>query len=269
MLRDPLPAFTPGIDWSLPADIYHAIPACGSGDVKRLLRSPAHYRAGSQPASDALEVGHSLHLSVFEPARFAAEVVAAPKVDRRTTAGKAAYAAFEAEHAGKTVLSAADMDVVLQASAAVRSHRGAATLLDAGAPEVSLQWADAATGTPCKARIDWLRPDGVLLDLKSTRDASPDGFAREIVRYGYHLQAAHYLTGARTVLAEPVSAFVLIGVEKEPPYAVGVYVLDDDAVVRAAERVSVALARWAECTSAGAWPAYGDLIQPIQLPAWA
>ncbi len=265
-------AQTPLIDWMMPADEYHALAALGSSDVKAILRSPAHFKAranADDEPTEAKEIGTALHMAVFEPARFASEVVASPTFDRRTKAGKADAEAFEAAHAGKLILSASNHLIVQHASASVRAHRGAAALLAAGQPEVTFQWTDTTSGAPCKARVDWLRPDGVLVDLKSTRDASPAGFVREIVRFGYHLQAAHYMAGARAVLQEPPQAFVLIAVEKEPPFACGVYVLDDDARVRAAGRVAAALARWAECNAAGSWPAYSDLIEPITLPAWA
>jgi divinyl protochlorophyllide a 8-vinyl-reductase len=41
-----------------------------------------------------------------------------------------------------------------------------------------------------------------VVDLKTGRDASPTGFARAIGQYGYALQAAWYLAGARAVLRE-------------------------------------------------------------------
>ena len=265
-------ATPPLIDWMMPADEYHALAALGSSDVKAILRSPAHFKARAEDEDEPTEaklIGTALHMAVFEPARFADEVVASPKFDRRTKSGKALADEFDAAHAGRLVLSREDFDTVVCCGDAVRAHRGASTLLAAGQPEVTFQWTDAESGAPCKARVDWLRPDGVLVDLKSTRDASPAGFVREIVRFGYHLQAAHYMAGARVVLQEPPQAFVMIAVEKEPPFACGVYVLDDDARVRAADRVAAALMRWAECNAAGSWPAYSDLIEPITLPAWA
>lgn len=258
--------------YDLPADKYHALPAIGSSDVKAILRSPAHYRvraAADNESTQSQDIGTATHLAVLEPARFELEVVGAPRVDRRTSAGKAAAAAFEGLHAGKLILSGDDFDTVSRIADAVRSHPGARTLLDAGAAEVSMLWTDEETSTPCKARADWLRSDGILVDLKTTRDASPAGFRREIAQHRYHVQAAHYFNGARAVFGDDPPAWVFIAVEKEPPFAVGVYMLDREAIDKARELVASAYRAWRGCTESGSWPAYGDLIEPITLPAWA
>lgn len=266
------PAFVCGVTYGMPEAQYHAIPALGSTDVKRLLRSPAHYRAGldsDDEPSDAQQLGTAIHLAVLEPARFDAEVVVAPKFDRRTKAGKEAAEAFEAEHGAKLILPVDAFDTVRRVADAVRTHPAAAYLLAEGTLEVSLQWLDPATGTPCKARIDWLRPDHTKVDLKSARDASPAGFARAVGQYGYAIQQAHYMNGGRAVLQVEPPAFVFIAAETAPPYAVGVYVLDDEAVAAASGRVAEAMQRHADCRATGSWPAYSDLVQTITLPKWA
>lgn len=259
------------VDYGMSADDYHAIDALGSSDVKRLLRSPAHFKAGRdepREPSDAQQLGTAIHLGVLEPERFEREVALSPKFDRRTKDGKAAAAAFEAEHAGKHLLSADDFDLVRRCVDAVHAHPAAGSLLQHGVPEVSLRWPDAVHGVACKARLDWLRPDGGIVDLKSAIDASPGGFARAIGQFGYALQCAHYQLGAEAVLAQ-APYFAFIAVEKEPPFAVGVYVLDPESVEAARERVRTAYARYQECAAANAWPAYSPLIETINAPRWA
>jgi hypothetical protein len=269
-----LPVFpeASGIDYAMPQADYLALDAIGSSDIKRLLRSPAHYQAGrarSAEPTDAMVIGTAIHLAVLEPERFALEVVQRPTFDRRTTTGKAAFAAWTAEHAGRLALDAEDFDTVRRSADSVLAHPAARALLSEGAPEVSLRWDDPATATPCRARFDWLRPDLGAIDLKSTRDASPAGFPREIAQHGYHLQAAHYDMGAQAVLGQPLPYWIFIAIEKEAPYAVGVYSLDRESIDAASVRVADALARWRAATDSGRWPAYSDLIDPITLPKWA
>jgi hypothetical protein len=257
------------VSYDMPAEQYHAINALGSGDVQRILRSPAHYQAGPGASTDARDLGTAIHTAVLEPHLIDATVAVSPKFDRRTTAGKAAAAAFDAEHAGRLILEQADFDTVLRVRDAVHAHAGARTLLAQGAREVTLQWADPDTGCPAKARLDWLRPDGGCVDLKSTRDASPAAFRRAIANYGYHVQAAHYDHGSQHVLGAPFPYWIWIAVEKEPPYGVGVYVLDRNDIDRTQPRVRAAYERWAQCNESGVWPAYSSLIEPITLPEWA
>lgn len=266
------PVFTPGVRYDMPEAEYHALPALGSGDVSRLHRSAAHYRAkadADDESTDAQVIGTAIHLAVLEPARFAAEVVVSPAFNRRTNAGKADAEAWALVHAGRVVLEQDDYDIAQRCGDAVRAHPAARALLAEGAPEVTLQWIDEATGTPCKARLDWLRPDMGVVDLKSTRDAAPAGFARSIATFGYARQAAHYSRGVRAVLGVDMPFWTFIAVEKEPPFAVGVYVLDDESMAAAGAQVEAAYARHAECRASGRWPAYSDLIQTISLPRWA
>lgn len=262
---------TGDVVYGMPDTAYRAVDALGSTDIKRLLRSPAHFRAGRdepREPTDAMALGTLIHLAVLEPARFAAETVVAPKFDRRTTVGKQAAAAFEAEHAGKLVIAADDHDTACRVADAVQAHPAARALLTDGKPEVSLFWSDPDTGAPCRARLDWLRPDHGIVDLKSTEDASPAGFARAVARFGYVTQQAHYLSGAGLVLGDiPYMAFV--AVEKEPPYAVGVYTLDPNAVAAAFDRVRSAYGRYMDCVRSGQWPAYSALVETITPPAWA
>jgi hypothetical protein len=135
--------------------------------------------------------------------------------------------------------------------------------------EVTLQWVDADSGAPCRARLDWLAADGGVLDLKSTVDASPAGFANAIARYSYHLQEVHYRAGCEAVLGQQPPYFAFCAVEKVEPFVVGVYVLDADSLTGAWARREDALRRWAECNRTGRWPAYSDLIETITLPKWA
>ncbi len=268
----PIVAPPTGVDYAMPQADYLALEDLGSGDIKRLLRSPAHYLAERDKVTeptDAMVIGSAVHLAVLEPVRFSREVIVAPKFDRRTTSGKAAAAEFDAEYADHMKLTLADFDTVRRSADAVLAHPAARALLSEGAPEVTLRWVDATTGAPCRARFDWLRPDHGAVDLKTTRDASPGGFPREIAQHGYHLQAAHYDAGALAVLGQSLPYWAFVAVEKEPPFAVGVYVLDRESIDAAAARVADALGRWRASTDSGRWPAYSDLIEPITLPKWA
>jgi len=255
----------------LPHDEYLAAAGLSSTGLRELLRSPAHFvasRTAPRKPTEALVLGTAIHLGVLEPDRFASEVVERPKFDRRTKIGKADAETWDATNAGRIGLDADALADVRACVESVHAHPAAARLLADGRPEVSVLWADEDSGVACKARLDWWRDDGVIVDLKTTDDASPTAFARTVARYGYHVQAAWYARAA-AALGRPAPAFVFVAVEKTAPFAVGCYALDPEAMDAGRARVADALSTYEWCARASVWPAYSTLIESISLPAWA
>jgi len=267
LLVRPLDGFMP----NLPAEVYHAHEAMSASGAKKILRSPAHYRLmRTKPAepTEAMQFGTVVHCGVLEPDRLSSTVCIAPEINRRTNAGKAEYAAFCAENAGRIVMTREDYDRAMRCVDAVRAHPAAAKLLVGAEVEGSLFWRDARYDVPCKVRYD-LRNHGGLADLKTTDDASPETFARTIANYLYHVQAAHYVGGAEHVLNESPRFFAFIAVEKEEPHAVACYVLPGNAILAGAHLMNKALERYQAALAAGEWKGYPDTIEAIQLPRYA
>lgn len=169
------------------------------------------------------------------------------------------------EASGKTLLSAGDYENVLKISKTVRTHETAGRLLGIGEAEVTVL--TEMDDVPAKCRVDWLRP-GVIVDLKTTDDASPGGFSRSIASYGYDVQAAWYLDCCQAAGIE-AEAFIFIAVEKAAPYAVGIYELDYASLEVGRSKYQRALSLWKHCTATDEWPGYSPEIVTLQLPVWA
>jgi hypothetical protein len=148
-------------------------------------------------------------------------------------------------------------------ASSVRQHPAAYALLAQGKAEQSFWWDDATTGLRCKCRPDWYYGTTVV-DLKTTTDASPAGFARSVATFRYHVQASHYLSGLHGA-----ERFVFIAVEKTAPYAVAVYELDAEAMAAGNELRLRDLRMIADCRATSEWPGYGDDCQTLSLPKWA
>lgn len=252
------------IDISMSSEEYHSIPAVNASLLKQIARSPAHARAymtAPQETTAAMAFGTAFHACVLEPEKFAENYIVFSG-DRRTKAGKEDYEAIL--KANRIPLSDDDYSTITLMAGAIGDHDAAASFVRdrEGNAEASVFWRDERTGLQCKCRPDiWLGK--VLVDVKTTDDASPEGFAKSIVKYGYHLQAAHYLEGTGA------ESFVFVAVEKKPPYAVAVYVLDQLSLQYAIDKRNALLDYWADCQKAALFPAYSTGIQTISLPNWA
>ena len=264
----------PEILHDLPFDEYLKIHAASAHGLMLIERSPAHYRASIEAPrepSPAQALGTLTHLAVLEWDRYQALVRVAPDVDRRTKAGKASAAVFEAECAEiGAIVATAEQDAKARSMReAVISQPFARALLADGRAEVTMLWTDMATGVACKARADWVcSGHEVLVDIKTAADASERAFAKACGQWSYHIQAAHYVDAALACgLAE--RAFVFIAVEPEPPHAVGLYQLDEEALRVGRMRRDRALETYHECITSGIWPGYAQEIRTIEIPKWA
>ena len=218
----------------------------------------------------ALTFGRAFHCSQLEPAVFEPTYRVEPDFgDCRTRANKAARDDWRASNAGREFVSANDMAAIRGMQASVAAHPAASRLIQAGQSEVTLRWVDDVSGLACKSRADyWVREKRFVVDLKSTLDASPEQFAKDVYNYRYHVQDALY-RAAFAACGERIDHFAIVAVEKLPPYACAVYVLDEDAVAKGhhSARKNIELLR--ACLEKNVWPGYSPGVEQLSLPRWA
>lgn len=181
-----------------------------------------------------------------------------------------------AENDGKIIISDEEYAKAEAIAAAIKAHPIASKLLapGTGTAELSCYWVDEKTGVLCRCRPDFWRHDDIVVDLKTTNDASPEGFAKSIHNWRYHVQDPFYQDGIRASIEQSGSdrkqpkAFLFVAVEKTAPYAVGVYRLDSDSADIGRREYRDDLDTYAACLGTDKWPGYGDKIQAIGLPDW-
>ena len=257
---------------------YRAHPAVSRSELWVIHESPEkfkYFKENPPSPSNALIFGQFIHKMVLQPETLYEDFAVVPAVDRRTAAGKAAYAEFAEQAFGKTIVTEADALLASEMRAAVTANPIAAPLLD-GEKEREFFWVDEDTGEECKCRVDVLTTleDGrvAVVDYKSTKSANPDVFNNEIYRYGYHFQAAMYTEGVMHVLelAERPT-FILIAQEKTAPYAVNVVEVTPDVMTAGVDKYRELLGIYHDCKETGYWYGYngpfGD-INETYLPGY-
>lgn len=262
-------ATAPRLALDVPEADYHAGPELSSTGAKTILASPARYAWDREHPThrDVFDVGHAAHALILGTPLDVA-VVDAPDW-RGKPAREAKAAAYEA---GQVPLLASTWAEVREIAEAVLAHPTARTVLEReGVSEASAYWTDEATGVPCRARFDRLTTtdDGraLCVDVKTTADASPRGFAGSVAKFGYPQQDAWYCE-ALTVLGHDDPAFVFLAVEKVRPYLVGMYELREPDRQIGREKNALARQVWRDCTASGVWPGYADGIEFLDLPKW-
>lgn len=262
-------------------EAYHADTSrIGSSGLKLLAKkTPAHFYAEyldpnrvRKPQTAAMAFGSLLHTVVLEPEKLERKYIVKPEgIDRRTNAGKAAYAEFELAAMGKEITTGDDIRTAQLMRDSIFRHPGARLLLDAdGKAEETILFTHPETGSAGKARLDFINCErNLIIDVKTTEDASPAEFARSIYNYQYHLQSAWYLDGYFYKTGYAADGFVFIAVEKEPPFAAACYPIGVRSENIGRELYMKHLRIYEDCKAHNVWPAYGDTLQSLELPAWA
>ncbi len=258
-------------------DQYRSLPHINQSAIKYGQKSMAHMRAYLDGeikfTSDALSLGSLVHAVVLEEEYFKDMYAIMPKFDRRTKKGKADYEEFCQINEDRVICKEEDWETAMLMRDAVRSHPAASALLRRkGKVEQSLTWEDPDSGLNCKGRIDLLlegrgRQKPMIVDLKTTQDAGPD-FAKSIAKFGYHTQAAFYQDGMMHG-ENRNCGFTIIAVEKQPPYAVGVYLLDKAALEQGRKNYKKVLISWSKSVQSGTYQGYSDAPETLSLPDWA
>jgi hypothetical protein len=238
-----------------------------SSDIRRLLRSPAHYKNPTRFESPAMAFGSLVHTFVLEPHVAEARYRTKSDVDGRTKEGKTIrdWEASLATQQGIKFVNRSDYDAAVNITASVRSHLGCGSLLSGGLAEVSCVL-DGFCGVNVRIRPDYLT-DSSVVDLKTCVDGRQDAFCRSVINFGYEVQAAFYVDIAQTFDGNKRD-FYWVAVEKEAPFAVAVYKASDAMLQYGRAQYLKAIELYKECASLDLWPAYSQQIQHLDLPGW-
>lgn len=283
----------------LPDGLYHRGPGISKSGLDLIHRSPAHFKflkANPPPETRALHIGKAFHCLLLEPEKFKRDYIKSPYLEFRTREAKEWKERQEA--AGKFVIrtnsgdndiwNASEWDELNRMLESVMNHPIASTLFSEGVYEVSGYWVDKEktydvietakgpvnfsdvdpTFRLCKLRMDWYNyAHNIIVDLKTTEDASYSAFARSMIEYRYPVQDAFYRNGMLQ-LGKPVDEFVFVAVEKNPPYAVACYTLDAKAKQLGKNMYRRDLEKYHACRIGEEWPSY-EPMRDMELPNYA
>ena len=288
-----------GLHADIPAEEYHAIDRCSNSRLSLLEQSPAHAKEAIDnptPSTKSQRIGTAAHTAVLEPHLMDESLAVATQCAGTTNSGKQCSYSGKVRRNGSwycgthdpgedeageaydgLVVSEDDYEDIARMRDAVHAHPVAAELLEEGRPELTALFdhadVDKETGEvrselACKARIDTYHPDGVIVDLKTTRDASKDAFRKSLWNYGYFRQLAFYRYALHQ-LVQDVDLALIVAAEKKPPYGVAVYELSETTLKAGMRQLEDLLATYAECVRTDEWPCYPEEVQGLELPHWA
>lgn len=208
-LAIPRPEWTPG-----PSE-YHSTDRWSSSKLRAWLKSPAlyfgRYIEGSIPrkTSGPMDIGTAVGLRLLGGG---GEVIVSRVASRRGTAWEESVTAAGPDDVVLTKQQGEQVADILAgiardpSPAAQRCREWLTRARDElGTTEYAYAWTrDGTPDTGMQVRFDALLPQGpdraLVLDLKSTRRDGPEGYVRDVIDFGYDVQAALYREGAAHLL---------------------------------------------------------------------
>ena len=231
-----------------------------------LNESPAYFKSQIESQSTSTEpmiFGSAFHCKVLEPEKFDDLYYIIPKIDKRTKAGKEAFAEHLLNAGNKIILTTEQYSKILGMEEAVNNNETMKELFSCNkAVKESVNvWTESIRDDndethiiKCKSLIDLRRDaDDLVVDLKTT--ASVKAFTSSIKKFGYDRQAAYYLRGLiANKLVSPNARFVFGVVEKQPPFEIAMFELDASVMEVANEKIDHLLGIYQKCLSEDCYP---------------
>ena len=245
--------------------------------------------------SAAFAMGHAVHCLALEPNEFEDRFVSFPKVDRRTKAGQAEWDEFVSDCAlkdlkivddsdftkamdyvdlvkGKTVLDEQDHADAVACVQALNNHPEFAAIM-AQPRRVEVPFEFDLFGHRFKAKPDAIIDSmKLIVDIKTTDDASPHRWQWSAVDYGYHRQAWLYQYALHSEMIEDYR-FIFAVVEKPKPSTRGIpptvalYELDAETMNMGMQDTHRLVLDYERRTKTNDWQQpYSSGIVPLRLP---
>lgn len=256
----------------MPFEDYLKVEAASSHGLMDIRRSPKYYkwRKNNQKKTDAMSLGSLVHSLVLEPHILENKMRVKQKVDGRTKEGKAYNEDFMASVApGDIVIDTEMNSTLLKIRDSLFENDFSKKILNTPSiKETAGFWVHDHTGAFCKIRPDIAILEGdIMVDIKTTQNAHPMSFMKDIYNLNYDIQAAFYIDGYREITGR-TPKFVWLCVENNEPHDVACYHATEKIYGFGKVRYEKTLAQYAHCYSTNSWPGYAQGIVPLDLPHW-
>lgn len=261
--------------------------------MKKLKVSPAHFKEEEvEPETDALIFGSAYHSFILEPDKFENEyyifddhviceqlIGDGYKSPRQTKAYKEWETSEMRVIGNKKVITKNIFDTIRSMKEKLMHHPYAKMLLLNGENEQGYSGEIITDVGPINVKF---KPDKVnekkklIIDLKTTFDASADGFTKHAADLNYHIQASFYSDLMELISGDNMAyTFIFIAQEKKKPYAFNLFECSPQFIAQGRYEYELLLMLYKYCLDNNYWPGYQVWCQnkygllELKLPAWS
>lgn len=266
---------------------YYKIKALSNSLLKELADSPARFKGIwdgdiTWEETDAMRLGSGAHMLALEPERFESEYVVLEGLINKSTQkpygrGTKAFDGWLAEvkqTETRKVLIASEYQDCKAMAEAFHAHDKIQELMQSSGKVFEQFWEmsyDFGEGVkiPFKFKPDCVCLDlGVVIDLKTTDDPSPDAFGYKAGKLGYYRQAAIYAEGLEGYYGRPFE-FLIGAVRKEKPYESAVYKIKEADLQQGRDEFEALIGQYKDMKDSGVFRSYWqDGVHELDCKLW-
>lgn len=265
-----------GIYNNLSIEDYHSntthLSASGLKYAKRCMRALKYYELGAFQRDNVphFDFGNAFECALQGVDEFSKRVAIYDEKDRpepdRTFGSKRNKEwkeSFFADNSGKYIIkqsgheSYETIEIMLEACYADKHIQ---SLVKGTNYQTSVFWTCPETKLKFKSRPDFCIVDkSVILDVKTTENASPEAFRRDAAKFDYFLQAITQIEGLQqSGLIEKVDFYFYLVVEKSPPYCAQLYSLSKSEWPFLRDDMLLLFSKVKESQNKNKWVGYQD-----------
>lgn len=256
--------FKPGIYYDMPMSEYKTIPGLNKSSMSLIKKNLFLYHNSlkkiEKKISRALAIGTALDLRLFEPEEYKQNIKIHPLKTPRV---------YQVEDRIIYYIHPDDRKMIETMYTSLTTHPLTSKILASGRSQVTLLWNDHESGISCKARPDFICEDlSLIVDLKTTRDASYDHFKFDAKKFKYHWQGAFYQAGYLQLTGKLFN-FIFMCIETQSPYAkeqISVYQLPQIEIDAAIMEIDEIKLKYKDYIQNKDHTGYPEIVTDLYLP---
>ena len=253
---------------------YHNRPEISNSDLLLIKKSPFYFKNKHKfkQNTDAFTFGSALHTLVLEPEMFDKEYMV-HDFNKRKKEDKEKYQ--EILNNDIKIVNTKEYDILKKMSDKILNDDICKQFLKNGKAEES--YFSKLEDVDVKCRPDYFnKKNKTIIDLKTTTDASLNGFMLSASKFNYHIQASFYIDLMNS-LDYDIQNFLFIAIEKTEPFSVGLHQYDSVSLDRGREQYKQLLDIYKWCKKNNNFYEYKNLdlqnnkishINTMTLPAY-
>jgi hypothetical protein len=217
----------------MPDEKYRLINAISYSRLKKFIQSPSKLVSDlTEEPTKAMVFGRAFHEAFLLPHLFEMNTIIKPEFSRKKEDLENKLK-FEDDNKDKLIISQTDHDLITEMISRLKRVPLIKKIFANGDPESSFTWVDLTTNLPCKLRADFINQDlDMVIDLKTCISCDTQTAKREIATRLYDMQAAFYLDHISKSRNHAFKHFIIVMIEKEFPFDVKIYNLDQTFMER-------------------------------------